>query len=388
MDLGTLLQVNVLMHFVAGISLLLTIFSLREKKVLWLWGISNLCSSLGMLVIVWLNAVPGANLAGNLGIDLGTAIAYWGTCSFLHCPRRALWPLVPAAILSLGKVLIFAFHGLYFQADVVLGCLSRSVLCAASAWLLLRCAEKELRPASSVAASFHLLWMAMLLVRVAWNAHAVLAGPFLLVSSREELTDRIALWARVSVIFMLTLGYLWMIGRRLEVRLMRQAMMDDLTGIANRRLLWDKGARLVARAHQKNEKFAVLMIDLDLFKSVNDLWGHAVGDRLLVNFAETIGRVIRPTDILGRIGGDEFVLLLPSSDASEAGGVARRISESVAHLTVDGPRGTVQCTVSIGVAALSAGIAWEKLVDVADRALYRAKSKGRGCVETALASDL
>jgi diguanylate cyclase (GGDEF)-like protein len=195
----------------------------------------------------------------------------------------------------------------------------------------------------------------------------------------------LALLLRVGVTFTLTLGYLWMVGRRLQTRLTHLAEQDPLTGIANRRILWEKGERMVARARQRGGNLAVLMVDIDHFKAINDRWGHGVGDLVITRVAETIAGVIRATDVLGRVGGEEFAVALPDADAVTVAAVAERVRKAVADLIVD-PQVPVRCTVSVGRATLTSGTDWSgtdwaALVHAADQALYRAKKGGRNRVE-------
>lgn len=386
MSVVTLLLVNMLLHLTAGICLVVAGRSLRAGAALSLWGVSNLIYALGFIILFW--RAPASldiylSLIGNLLIDLGTLVAFLSLHRFLGGARRDLWPLVPALLLSLGKV-VFAFGEEFnFSLNVVMGCLSRAVLAGAGSWLLIRRAEPVLRPASWTVAGFQLLWVALLLFRVAWELARAFEPDAAMMGPLRDPTSAISLLLRTSITFIMTVGYLWMIGRRLEARLVRQAGEDPLTGVANRRILWEKGERLVARAQPRGTPLSVLMIDVDHFKAVNDRWGHGMGDRLLVSVAQTISAGVRADDILARIGGEEFAVLLPNADAATAAIVAERVRAAVAQLQVAGNDGAISCTVSIGHAALGPGQSWEGLVKAADDALYRAKRAGRNRVEAA-----
>jgi diguanylate cyclase (GGDEF)-like protein len=351
-------------------------------KATWLWSSSSLFFALGFSTLIW-PVGNGAglivNLFGNLEIDLAAALAFVGVHSFLGCARSALWPLIPAAALSLGKVALFELRGMDLPANVIMGCLDRAIVSSASAWLLLRRAEADLRPASWAAAGFHLMWTAILMARIASEVLLVIPNGLVTGESLHEPTTAPALCIRVCVTFSLTLSYLWMVGRRLETRLTRLATVDPLTGVANRRLVWEKGQRLVARASQRGEPMAVLMIDIDHFKAVNDKWGHATGDVLLVKVAETICGAIRATDIAGRLGGEEFAVLLPESERSTTNTIAERIRTAIEAIEMESTP-DLKCTVSIGWADLIPGADWEKLIDSADQALYQSKRAGRNRV--------
>ena len=387
LSVPTLHLVNIALHLIAGLCLIVAGRSFRGGAPLGLWGLSNLLYALGFLTVTSPLAGSHAligNLIGNLLIDAGTVVAYVSLCLFLKSPRRTLWLLLPAGLFSLAKVGLFLVIGLHLPANVVLGCLCRVLLTVGSAWILWHHAEPELRPASGVLAGFQLIWAVILVARVVWELGIVIpTGTIAHGDLGGDPTTPVALLLRCCVTFTLTIGYLWMLGRRLEMRLNRLARQDPLTRVANRRALWEAGDSAMTRAHQQGWPLAVLMIDVDHFKSVNDRWGHGVGDRVLTAVATTISASLRNGDLLGRVGGEEFAVLLPDAGAEAAANIAERIRKAVEMLVVDTSHGSVTCTISAGVAMLGAHSGWDRLIDDADEALYRAKTGGRNRVETA-----
>jgi two-component system, cell cycle response regulator len=171
----------------------------------------------------------------------------------------------------------------------------------------------------------------------------------------------------------------------LEDRL-RLAMTDPLTGLHNRRYAMAHLARIAARADAAKPAFAVMVLDLDRFKSVNDTYGHAAGDAVLVEVAARLSAHLRPADLLARIGGEEFLVVLPESTLADARVAAERLRRAVADLVVTLPhgRGVISVTSSIGLALgntpASAGMTVEELVNSADMALLGAKQDGRNQV--------
>ncbi len=164
--------------------------------------------------------------------------------------------------------------------------------------------------------------------------------------------------------------------------LSRRALHDDLTGLANRAAFWDRLAHRLNVADRRGTGFAVLFLDLDHFKTVNDTLGHAAGDQLLVEVAGRITAELRAGDTAARVGGDEFVVLLDEvASGAAALAVAERLSE---RLSAPHELGTVAHTVtsSIGVAVGPAGFATsDAILAAADAAMYDAKRSGRGaCV--------
>ncbi len=160
---------------------------------------------------------------------------------------------------------------------------------------------------------------------------------------------------------------------------------DMLTGAWSRRTLLERGTKLLARMRDEGQPMAVLMLDLDHFKSINDQYGHANGDRVLQQFVQLAQRLLRPEDMLGRMGGEEFAVLLPRTGAEQARQVARRLCTQLARQPMELELGAcIRVSCSIGVAAITAwdsANALEKHLGWADQALYQAKAAGRDQVQ-------
>ncbi len=189
-----------------------------------------------------------------------------------------------------------------------------------------------------------------------------------------------ALLFTISTAFIL----LAMAKERTELRHRTAAMVDPLTGIANRRsFLLD--ASLLAKRHIGNPRpIAVLQIDLDHFKSINDRFGHALGDRVLELFSEAARKSMRGSDLIGRLGGEEFAAILIDTSREKAVAVAERIRETFAQMALDVDGCPVCATVSIGlVHSLGPTLDVPELLAQADHALYHAKERGRDRVEIA-----
>jgi diguanylate cyclase (GGDEF)-like protein len=161
----------------------------------------------------------------------------------------------------------------------------------------------------------------------------------------------------------------------------RRTRTDALTGLASRRTLDEAFQREIARAQRLGEGLSIIIADLDYFKSINDQFGHVVGDQVLAGAAEVFGSRLRPYDLAARYGGDEFVLLLPGISTGNAIAIAERIRKEVAEIKIPGC--SIQITVSIGVGSWMTGEVPEGLVARADAALYNAKRAGRNRVEVA-----
>jgi two-component system cell cycle response regulator len=182
-----------------------------------------------------------------------------------------------------------------------------------------------------------------------------------------------------------TLGKLNNTNRSLNVAIRQlevAAATDPLTGLANRRALRDTMQRRFAECQRQDQDLSVIMIDLDGFKEVNDYIGHQQGDVTLVTAARTLEANCRQSDVAARFGGDEFVIVLPQTDATFAAQVAKRVAEQFAETTVRQIRSwghDIRCTMSMGLATLRRSKAGtpEKLLQDADRALYDSKGSGK-----------
>ncbi len=165
----------------------------------------------------------------------------------------------------------------------------------------------------------------------------------------------------------------------------RRAQTDPLTGVLNRASLLERLDAAGARARNRDLPIAVLFIDLDHFKSINDSFGHRAGDACLQAIIAPIQAELRQSDVIGRYGGEEFVVLLSSATAGAAYPVAERIRERVANTQIIGFGKPINVTCSIGVAASDTlGLMGEELIERADAAVYAAKWSGRNCVQVAM----
>jgi len=177
----------------------------------------------------------------------------------------------------------------------------------------------------------------------------------------------------------LNFGFLLMAIDRLRSEVAELALLDDLTGVGNRRHLMQRLTDECARSERSGEPFALLAIDLDGFKAINDSNGHAAGDACLQHFTLMAQTRLRPGDMLARTGGDEFCIVLPASTLREAAMIARRILEICRDDAEACVGADIPISISIGVAQWTAevGAFPDRLISHADRALYAAKNDGK-----------
>ena len=185
----------------------------------------------------------------------------------------------------------------------------------------------------------------------------------------------------ISGIFLLTgssFGFIWIVSKRLEYKLVRQATYDPLTNVLNRRGIESLVEREIQKIERTKAGLAVVIVDIDHFKRVNDLYGHAIGDIILREFAQLIKMIIRPYDIFGRIGGEEFIIILPDTQTEQAQTIAERIRQQIEEHEFGIGEHKIRVTSSFGISNhIPASPTFDRLIPYADQALYKSKHDGR-----------
>jgi diguanylate cyclase (GGDEF)-like protein len=159
------------------------------------------------------------------------------------------------------------------------------------------------------------------------------------------------------------------------------AMLDPLTGAGNRRHLEQRAAVEISNCQRSNDTISVIIFDLDHFKKINDTWGHKVGDVVLQQVVKTAKDLLRPSDFLARIGGEEFVILLPSTKVQAGSNIAERIRAAIALLEIKTDDSSIHVTASFGLVSMSREFDLTDTIARADAALYIAKQAGRNQVK-------
>lgn len=214
--------------------------------------------------------------------------------------------------------------------------------------------------------------------------HSFLIGP---VPMNAPTNDVVEDAFYIGVLFANTLGTVALVllsNDEFNAELSRLVGVDSLSGVASRRRLLERGDEEFRRAGRFRRAFSVLLIDVDHFKRINDRFGHAVGDRAIRAMADCCIGVVRDVDVVGRLGGEEFVVLMPDTDETGAADVAERVRKAASALSFAADGGApLPVTVSVGVATMSNDASFADLLARADRAMYQAKKDGRDCVRIA-----
>jgi len=379
LDVNTLFLVTVYVEAILGLLLLFAwVQNPHIRAVAW-WGSAHILRAGSIALFGMYGGIPDA-----ISIDFANAVLFM-TCAMIWMGARVFdgRPVEPLLLVA-GSVLwliVIRIPGVDGMPEFrfLLG----SGIVAAYTWL----AGYEFwrgrdEPLVSRLPVIFLLFAdgALYLLRtpiaalLPWNATATdVAGSVWLTTLSFE-----GLLFTISIAFIL----LAMAKERAELRHKQAAMIDPLTGIANRRALLHDG-EVVMKKHLTDPcPVAALVIDLDHFKGINDRFGHAVGDRVLQIFADVAARSLRTTDLVGRMGGEEFAAVLYNVQRDVLVSIAERIRSRFAESTVMVDGCTVAATLSIGAAFnQSAPLDINELLGLADQALYAAKEKGRNRVE-------
>ncbi|NMF58825.1 GGDEF domain-containing protein [Pseudanabaena yagii] len=178
---------------------------------------------------------------------------------------------------------------------------------------------------------------------------------------------------------------LYELARIREEQYHHQSITDALTGISNRRHILEEGAKAFVRAQRYNLQLSLLMIDIDLFKNINDTYGHSTGDRAICKLTSICSQLVREMDLIGRLGGEEFVIILPDTPLDGAINLAERLRQTIESEQIQTEDHTYfTMTISIGIANYNDSLNnFENMLSQADNALYKAKQMGRNRVVVA-----
>lgn len=264
-----------------------------------------------------------------------------------------------------------------------------AALCTYQAALLLMLVFRYRRSTPGRGQYFVMLAAALAIITMGVRAASTALGNDQMLQLTSSTPIQIATFLASCVVLILSsMGLVLMTKERADAHNRQLAMHDELTGLPNRRYSLEVLSRQQATLQRSHRPFSVLMLDIDHFKQINDERGHLVGDRTLQQLADSLRTRLRAQDHAGRLGGEEFLIILPDTPATGACQVAEKLRQGIEQLRLqldDERRGPLQVTVTIGVCTQTPDSQLTPLdiVDLADQALYRAKQKGRNRVEMA-----
>ena len=380
LDVNTLFMVTIYVEAILGLLLLFAwVQNIAIRAVAW-WGFAHLIRAASVTLFGMYGSAPDLITIDLANVLLFTSFAVTWTGARVFDGR----PIEPIYLVT-GAVLWLLVSRLPVLADAVeMRALLASGIVTAYTWLT---AYEFWRGRSEPLVS---RWPAIFML-FAHGALFLLRTPLASLLPWSPGTDVLgSVWLTVlsfeALLFTISIAFilLAMAKERTELRHRTAAMLDPLTGIANRRAFLHEAAQLAKRHSARPRPTAVLVIDLDHFKSINDRFGHALGDRVLEIFTDTARQTMRASDLIGRLGGEEFAAVLTDTSCEKAMAVADRIRESFAQAAQDVDNHPVGATVSIGlVHCEEAALDIAALLAQADQALYYAKERGRNRVEVA-----
>lgn len=380
MDTHTLVVMNVLLYVMyAGVIAINARMIGSAKGVVWFAG-ANLSRGGGLLLILLSGVMPVVRPLSGLLAVLGMMMLHFSFDELLERGSRLRslqYVLVGGMVVGTIYLLIKPSN---YPAAMFLACAVESVQVTATAVVVFLFAGEDIGLAASLTGISLVVYVFLLLFRVMVSLkfgtpnYAALANEML----RYWLVGTLVTNSAIAF------GFMFLSSAKLRLELLWHAQVDELTGLLNRWALTRIATREIARCIRAKGVIAVVMMDLDGLKQINDALGHACGDAVLQAVGRALMETVRAQDAVARMGGDEFCILLPDTSLVEAGMAAERMRAQVDALTVQYRGETVPVRASLGVASSEGGeLSWQSLVEQSDAALYRAKRAGRNQVVAA-----
>lgn len=353
---------------------------LRPALRLWLRG--NLLQPAGFVLFALRGQID--DLLSVVLANALIAVAFGDYARALHLLMQKPDPRALVGSAALSVCVCIAWFTLVqdsIMVRIVFASLVLAGLSLLSARALLHGRWRNLAMAQRVSAVVFALGAAVLLVRA---GHA-LAFPDAVADGLQSTAMQAVTFGTGAILPLLcSYGFLLLCNERMRQELERSASIDFLTGALNRGAIEHQGTRSLALAQRRGRPCAAIVIDVDHFKRINDAYGHAVGDSALREIVWRMQDAIRTGDTLGRLGGEEFLVLLDEVDADNARATAERLRHSIGDTPLALETGPHPTTISLGVAVLcEADRSFSDLLRRADRALYAAKEQGRDRVVVA-----
>lgn len=309
-----------------------------------------------------------------MGAALGMIVAMRRFGELAAFPR---WPLVSGLMLLAVSMAWFTYGQPLYQARLMIVSFILMLLYAYLSQLAWRVGKGSMAAGVTALAS----------ATTALSAALRFGSTLLNLDAPQNLFDKSLFQVLYLAVFNITvlistIGFVLMANERLRETLEYLASHDVLSGALSRRAFFERAEIELARSLRNGRPLAMLMLDLDHFKAINDRHGHQVGDQVLTDFSCRTQKILRRQDLFGRYGGEEFAALLPETSLDEARRAAERICQGL-----NNDDNLPRYTVSIGVAPAHSGMTLDALLAVADQALYQAKANGRNRVEVAVSAS-
>ncbi|QNI36901.1 GGDEF domain-containing protein [Edaphobacter albus] len=375
MDVRTILYVNIFL--LAGCTLGLSVIAFHHKRFrqFLLLAIAYATGGLSTALRMQQGHIPDFFVLVLSNVMLIAALLLVHHCfmAFLKKGFRTGWLeaffFIPT---SIGLAYYTHIHPSYMARSLLMS-LAFAGIAAMTAYVLIRYADDAVRIPCGATAALYVVFGIMTSIRCVGIIFWGLPQDYFVASS-SQLIGFLGFYILIAGI---PVGYFWMTSSRLYANQELLARTDSLTGLLNRRGMEDQSTREIGRSRREGTPLAVLAIDLDYFKNINDKYGHETGDTVLCSVAKALTSAMRGHDFAARLGGEEFIVVLSNTNRENAVITAERLRSSVAALSIPVRPYNLGFTASFGIAILHPGDTLEDALRRADHALYEAKLAGR-----------
>lgn len=394
MDSLTLILLLAMGNATLCVSLFFFDFQNRKSLTLSIWSWAKAIQTLAWLLLLGRNHIPDvvsifiANMLLQAGIAL-EAGAMW------EAQEHAFWRkpfLAMLVVFAMAFGVVCALEPApgtgvtYVTWRVMLASLMVAILYGAQAWAILRFGGGQTANFGTPLRRFVGLATAILALIV--GLRAVLALPLDLSLASNHWLQSMTFGGMYLQMLINGFGFLLLAREQQEAELMRLALVDPLTNAPNRRGFFNALNPWLALARRPGNSTALIMLDLDHFKRINDNYGHPIGDQVLKAVAEIGQSQLRDSDLIGRLGGEEFAVLLPRTNVADAMMVAERMRQAIMAVQIKAEKAVLSITASFGVTIIRPDDSMVSLIKRADDALYAAKNAGRNQVVEAAMADM
>lgn len=377
LDIRTLSVVTVLFSFIYGFGLL--VYSKKQSHFdgLSVYGVGNLLAGLSFLLVSMRDVISNALsiVTANVLVQLSLFFMLWGVTKFIRVKTRFVGITLFVSVLLLIGLIYFTYVDSNTSMRIVILSLSLSVPCIFIGILLEQHKDREVGTLYTAMSVSFLLSSIFLMLRACLAFGMEPVSNFMDAGVIHGLTFLLFLYLIVSSNLLLIL----ITGRKLESELEKQALTDPLTGLFNRRALDIRLKEEMSKSLRENRPLGIVLTDIDRFKLINDKYGHACGDEMLKQFTAIMKNIVRDGDVVARIGGEEFVILLSGLDGDSTFDIAERIRQNIenAHLWYGST--AINMTSSFGVTVFNGSTeeSINAILGRADKALYMSKDNGR-----------
>jgi diguanylate cyclase (GGDEF)-like protein len=386
MDYETLFFTMVSVFLIQAIALHLTWKQNPDEIGIRDWSIAAVAISIGSLLSVVAMEMDGtvygpdtlrtSSLIRALGAAFGTTGWYFVWLGIRHFFGKSTLPYRYATLFLVFFTLLILFH----PASISFGdwrvfwvSLAITLFAATTMYEFL-----QQKPQQNMA--IMLMVILLLFTCITWFLRMLAHSDIL---ANRALYDTLSLYDGIVAGVTLTVSMIILTNERINQKLRDQATQDPLTGALNRRAFIEASVPYISTLRRNKTNLAVVVLDIDHFKKINDQYGHALGDQVLQEFVAMARRSLRDSDLFARYGGEEFVILLHDTNHIQAGHVMQRLSETYAKQTIHASDKPISITFSAGIccAVGPVQVDLETMLEAADRAMYRAKEAGRNRVE-------